>query len=215
MDKMPTHDANTANTANTAAASPASVYAGWEEDRRLLIATIAELSDAELALRAAPHLRTVGHLAAHIVAARARMIHWILGEGATAEATAEAAAEAAEGPEVASDETAAGGSVRAAAGGDDLDALTVWDGFDRPAPLTIRPAAELVLGLEATGRAVQQALTRWTLGDLAQIVEWRVGDEVYSSTRQRMIWNLIRHDYFHHGELALTLGVHGLAAAAF
>jgi hypothetical protein len=26
-----------------------------------------------------------------------------------------------------------------------------------------------------------------------------------------MIWNLIRHDYQHHGELALTLGMHGLA----
>lgn len=63
------------------AASLASVYAGWEDDRRLLIASVAPLTDEQLALRGAPHLRTIGHLAAHIVAARARMIYWILGEG--------------------------------------------------------------------------------------------------------------------------------------
>jgi hypothetical protein len=51
-------------------------------------------------------------------------------------------------------------------GSSDLDALAVWDGFDRPAPLEIRPSSELVLGLEATGQAVQQALDSWTVADL-------------------------------------------------
>lgn len=66
-----------------------------------------------------------------------------------------------------------------------------------------------------TGRAIQQVLNRWTLADLDQAVEWRYGGEVHAFTRQRMIWNLIRHDYHHHGELALTLGMHGLAVPDF
>src|SRR5258707_2382637 len=165
---------------SASAASLARVYAGWDEDRRMMSASIAPLTDEELALRAAPHLRTIGHLAAHVVAARARMIHWILGEGNS-----------------------------------DLDALAMWDGFDQPAPLAIRRSPELVQGLDATGWAIQQALNRWTVADLDHAVEWRYGDQIRTSTRQRMIWSLIRHDYHHYGELSLTLGMHGLAAPDF
>jgi uncharacterized damage-inducible protein DinB len=160
--------------------SLATLYAGWEEDRRLVVASIASLTDEDLALRAAPHLRTIGHLAAHIVAARARMTHWILGEGDAG-----------------------------------LDALTVWDGFDQPAPRAIRSTAELVQGLETTGQAIQDALARWTVADLDQPVTWRHGDVTHTYIRQRVIWNLVRHDYHHYGELALTLGLHGLPAPDF
>jgi hypothetical protein len=73
----------------------------------------------------------------------------------------------------------------------------------------------LVQGLETTGWAIQHALNRWTLGDLAHIVEWRYGDDIHTYTRQRMIWNLVRHDYHHYGELALTLGMHGLPVPDF
>lgn len=162
---------------NVSLVSLARIYAGWEEDRRLIVASIAPLTDDELALRAAPHLRTIGHLAAHVVAARARMIHWILGEG-----------------------------------DDELDALAVWDGFDQPAPLTIQPTSELIQGLETTGQVIQDALARWTVGDLGQTFEWRYGDETHLYTRQQVIWKLVRHDYHHYGELALTLGIHGLPA---
>jgi len=162
------------------AISLASVYAGWEEDRRRMIASIEPLMDAELALRAAPHLRTIGHLVAHLVAARARMVHWILGEGDSG-----------------------------------LDALAVWDGFNQPAPQAIRPASDLAQGLETTGRAIQHALNRWTSSDLDHIVEWRYGNDIHTYTRQRMIWNLVRHDYHHYGEVALTLGMHGLPVPDF
>ena len=43
--------------------SLATVYAGWEEDRQRIVASIAPRTDEELALRAAPYLRTIGHLA--------------------------------------------------------------------------------------------------------------------------------------------------------
>jgi uncharacterized damage-inducible protein DinB len=91
----------------------------------------------------------------------------------------------------------------------------MWDGFDQPAPHVIRPSSELVQGLETTGKVIQQALNRWTVDDLAQTAEWRYGDEIHTYTRQRVIWSLIRHDYHHYGELALTLGMHGLAVPDF
>lgn len=158
----------------------AAVYAGWEDDQQLLITSIQTLTQEQLALRAAPHLRTVGHLVAHIIAARARMIHWMLGEGDSS-----------------------------------LDALAVWDGFDLPAPREIRPADDLVRGLAMTQQAIHDALARWPTRDLAVVVEWRYGDEVYTYTRQRMIWNLVRHDYHHGGEVSLTLGVHHLPTPDF
>jgi uncharacterized damage-inducible protein DinB len=162
------------------AISLAGVYAGWEEDQRRMIASIEPLTDAQLALRAAPHLRTIGHLAAHIIAARARMIYWILGVGDSG-----------------------------------LDAFAMWDGFDQPAPRAIRPASDLVNGLETTGQAIQHALNRWTIGDLGDIVTWSYGDGAHTCTRQRMIWNLVRHDYHHDGELAFSLGLHGLPVPDF
>jgi uncharacterized damage-inducible protein DinB len=100
-------------------------------------------------------------------------------------------------------------------GSSDLDVLAVWDGFDRPAPLEIRPSSELVRGLEATGQAIQLALDTWSAADLDHAVEWRYGTDLYTYTRQQMIWNLIRHDYHHYGEVALTLGVHGLSVPDF
>ena len=59
----------------------AGVYAGWEADQQRLVSLIGALTQEQLALRAAPHLRTVSALVSHIVAARARMTHWILREG--------------------------------------------------------------------------------------------------------------------------------------
>ena len=129
--------------------SLATVYAGWEEDCQRIVASIAPHTDEELALRAAPHLRTIGHLAAHMVAARARMIHWILGEG-----------------------------------DEELDALAVWDGFDQPAPRTIRSASDLVRGLETTGQAIQDALAagRWLIWIVRHLAVWRPDLHLHTPT---------------------------------
>ncbi len=56
-------------------------YGGWEEYQRELAKAIAGLTDAQLELRAAPGLRTVGEQVAHIVAVRAGWLHFDLGEG--------------------------------------------------------------------------------------------------------------------------------------
>jgi uncharacterized damage-inducible protein DinB len=158
----------------------AAVHAGWEADQQRLVGFIGSLSQEQLALRAAPHLRTVSALASHIVAARARMSHWILREG-----------------------------------NDDLDALAYWDGADQPAPPVIRPAAELAAGLETTWRVISASLQRWTVADLADTIEWNYLGQTTVFTRGQVIWNLVRHDYHHGGEIMLTLGVHGIATPEF
>jgi uncharacterized damage-inducible protein DinB len=59
----------------------ATMVAGWDRYQRQLTAAIAPLSDAQLALGAAPHLLPIGVLAAHIIAARVYWMHINLGEG--------------------------------------------------------------------------------------------------------------------------------------
>jgi uncharacterized damage-inducible protein DinB len=47
-----------------------SFYKGWEAYQALLIKAVAPLSSEELALRTAPHLRSVGENVAHIISGR-------------------------------------------------------------------------------------------------------------------------------------------------
>jgi uncharacterized damage-inducible protein DinB len=156
------------------------VYSGWEADQQRLVSIISALAQEQLSLRAARHLRTVGALASHIVAARARMSHWILRQGP-----------------------------------DDLDALAYRDGADQPAPPVIRSAAELTNGLETTWRVMSGSLHRWTVADLSDVIEWNYLGETSLFTRRQVIWNLVRHDYHHGGEITLTLGLHGIATPEF
>lgn len=75
-----------------------------------------------------------------------------------------------------------------------------------------RSAAELVNGLEVTWHVIQEALSHWTIADLAGIVhdtDENGVDQTY--TRQWVIWHLIEHDMHHGGELSFTLGMYGLA----
>jgi uncharacterized damage-inducible protein DinB len=56
-------------------------YEGWSVYQAHLIHAIAPLSDDQLTLGAAPHLRPIGVLAAHIIAGRVWWFHYVLGEG--------------------------------------------------------------------------------------------------------------------------------------
>ncbi|GAC1447263.1 MAG: hypothetical protein PVSMB4_02190 [Ktedonobacterales bacterium] len=53
----------------------------WETYQGLLITTLAPLTAEQLDLRAAPTLRSIGEIATHLVGARARWLHGLLGEG--------------------------------------------------------------------------------------------------------------------------------------
>jgi uncharacterized damage-inducible protein DinB len=54
---------------------------GWHAYQAQLTEVLAPLSQEQLALRAAPHLRSIDELARHIIGMRAGWFHNILGEG--------------------------------------------------------------------------------------------------------------------------------------
>ena len=56
-------------------------YRGWADYHGLLVQAISPLTDEQLRLSAAPNLRSVGDLAAHIVSARAGWFHGLMEEG--------------------------------------------------------------------------------------------------------------------------------------
>lgn len=56
-------------------------YKGWDVYQQHLVTAIAPLSAEQLALRAAPHLRSIGENAAHIIGARAGWSYYVLERG--------------------------------------------------------------------------------------------------------------------------------------
>lgn len=57
------------------------IYHGWQTDHDLLIQAITPLTPEQLALRPAPHLRSIGDIARHIIGARARWCRMVLDLG--------------------------------------------------------------------------------------------------------------------------------------
>jgi uncharacterized damage-inducible protein DinB len=143
-------------------------YEGWDNYQGLLVDAIAPLSPEQLALQAAPTLRPVWLIAAHILGTRIGWFQNVMGEGDPA-----------------------------------LAGFDPWDADGAPP----RTAAELIEGLEATWRMVEDCLERWTpamLDDRFTTSRGRI------RTRQWIVWHVIEHDLHHGGELFLTLGMHGL-----
>ncbi len=151
----------------------ATLYAGWQTYQTLLITALTPLLPDQLALRAAPTLRSIEEIATHMIGARARWFHQLMGEGADTFAT-----------------------------------LGTWD---RPGMPT-RSAAELARGLETTWQGMQDAIARWTPADWQQTYAGEDASEPATIMRPWVIWHLIEHDLHHGGEIALTLGMHGLPA---
>jgi uncharacterized damage-inducible protein DinB len=57
------------------------LFAGWKDYQTLMIKALAPLSADQLALRASPHLRSIGEIVTHVIGARARWYHDLMGEG--------------------------------------------------------------------------------------------------------------------------------------
>lgn len=91
---------------------------------------------------------------------------------------------------------------------DDSTALHIWDD---PGELTTN-VPELLNGLDRSWQFVERRLARWTPADMQQTFphEWR-GDH-YDLSRSWVVWNALKHDLHHGGEISLTLGIHGLQA---
>jgi uncharacterized damage-inducible protein DinB len=146
-----------------------SLYKGWDDYQVSLVRAIAPLSREQLAWRPAPHLRSAGEIASHIIGGRIGWFHYILGEGSA-----------------------------------EPDALQAGEAIEE------RPA-ELVKGLEATWQVIEDALNRWTVADLAQTYPQTYKGKNYVLTRQWVIFHVFAHDLHHGGELAVTLGMQGIA----
>lgn len=146
---------------------------GWQNYQHQLSIALARLSPEQLALRAAPGLRSIDELARHIIAVRAGWFHYTLEEG-----------------------------------DENFGAFSAWA---EPESLP-RSADELVSGLEKTWQAMQEALERYTLADLQSLVEDEWEGQIYTYTRAWVIWHVIEHDLHHGGEIAYSLGMHGLTA---
>ena len=54
-------------------------FRGWYDYQRLLITALVPLSEEQLALRPAPHLRSIGDAVTHMIGARGRWFHDALG----------------------------------------------------------------------------------------------------------------------------------------
>jgi uncharacterized damage-inducible protein DinB len=146
---------------------------GWHNYQNQLGTALARLSPEQLALRAAPNLRSVEELARHVIGVRAGWYHFVLGEG-----------------------------------DEEFGAFADWSGRGSQP----RSAEELVRGLEQTWQVMQAALGRYTLADLQAPVQDEEDGKIYTYPRGWVIWHVIEHDLHHGGELAYSLGMHGLAA---
>ena len=93
-------------------------------------------------------------------------------------------------------------------GNEDFGAFSEWDGPDSPS----RSASELVSGLEKTWQVMQEVLGRYTLADLQSTVQDESEGQIYTLTRGWVIWHVMEHDIHHGGEIAYSLGMHGLTA---
>ena len=80
----------------------------------------------------------------------------------------------------------------------------------RPGDGVEEQAAELVKGLEATWQMIENALTGWTVTDLAQTHPLSYQGNNYALPRQWILWRIMAHDLHHGGELAVTLGMQGI-----
>ena len=100
-------------------------------------------------------------------------------------------------------------------GNPDLAPIAHWDPADEVEQPALA-AAELVVGLEATWRMIEDALARWTAGDLGQVFPPPAAlreDERANfppRTRQWILWHVLEHEIHHGGELSVALGGYGL-----
>ena len=82
---------------------------------------------------------------------------------------------------------------------------------------SVHTTAELVAALEATWGMIERTLARWTVADLGQVFDPPASltdreREIFGpSTRQEIIWHVLRHDIHHGGELAVGMGQHNLS----
>jgi uncharacterized damage-inducible protein DinB len=179
----------------TSAAPPLMrVFEGWDGHQTALLRAIELLTPEQLAYRPAPHLRSAGEIASHIAVGR---LDWFHRMGAPGSAELARRFAPWEGER---------------ANTEDPAALRRWMTAVREQmePTAASPA-ELLAWMQATGQMIETTLTTWTVGDLWQTYRHAFQGKMYAVSRQWTLWRVMAHDLHHGGELALALGLQGIA----
>lgn len=71
--------------------------------------------------------------------------------------------------------------------------------------------AELLGWLEASWQMIAATLSRWTVADLRRTYRQEYQGQAFAVSYQWTIWRIMTHDIHHGGELALMLGLQGIA----
>jgi uncharacterized damage-inducible protein DinB len=159
-------------------------YTGWAAHQRLLLGAIADLSQEQLALRAAPDQMTIWQLASHMAGSRTYWFHDVLGEG---------------DPAIRDMFRVASTTVP------DLPLENAgWEDDDTHP----RTAAEIVDAFHVTWGMIADCLERWSADDITAQIPQRGADR--TTTRGWVIWHLMEHEAHHGGAISLVLGSNGL-----
>lgn len=160
------------------------IYEGWEGHQTSLVHAIASLTPEQLRWRPAENLHSVGELARHISLGR---LVWFLRMNAPGSASL----------------------------AETIDAWEVDGDGNRHIVESALPiaatAVDLVHWLKITGEMVANTLQSWHVSDLSQTYRHTWNGDVYNVSRQWTIWRILTHDIHHGGQIALMLGMQGIA----
>jgi uncharacterized damage-inducible protein DinB len=157
-------------------------YTSWKEYQDHLEAALASLSAEQLALRAAPGLRSIREDAMHIIGCRTYWFTNFLGEDG-------------------------GEEIKGYASWNEA-ALMVPMNASAPNPTP----AELAQGLDRTWQLMADCLARWSPAEMQQTFPDDSDGTPVEVPRAWVVWHVLEHDLHHGGEVSLTLGMHGIQA---
>ena len=165
-------------------------YGEWKQYQDHLKEALAPLTAEQLALRAAPGLRSIGENALHIVGCRAFWYTEFLGEDGGEEMK----------PYARWNEVALGAPYAS------------WNEVARALGAPVPTAAELAQGLDRTWQFMADCLARWSPAEMHQTFPDDGDGTPVELSRAWVVWHVLEHDLHHGGEISLTLGVHDLQA---
>lgn len=171
-----------------------SVFEGWDSHQLALVRAITPLTREQLLQRPVPNLCPVGELISHLALAR---LWWFYKMGAPGSAS------------LAHQIAPWTGERLDAANPDELNRWS--DELEQMERAIADSSAELLKWLQATWQMIETTLTTWTVDDLQQTYRHIRGGKIYAVSRQWTIWRIMSHDLHHGGELAIMLGMQGIA----
>ena len=170
------------------------IYEGWDSHQQALMHAVTPLTPEHLAWRPAPNQSSVNDLIVHIAGARLWWFYKMSAPGSAALARQMAAW---------AGETVDAGNINNLNRW--LEANLQWEETVTKLP------GESLKWLESTWQMIETTLSAWTVDDLAQTYRHIREGKVYRVTRQWTIWRVMSHDLHHGGQLALMLGLQGIA----